>query len=77
MRPRAQAEALPLGARVSSISEPGEKTKVVFEGELSDSDKSTVDSGAADIVQHLIMLLFRTQGIGDHAQNDNTGQKPD
>ena len=61
MRPRAQAEVLPLGARVSSISEPGEKTKVVFEG---------------DIVRHLIMLLFRTQGIGNHAQNDNTGQKP-
>lgn len=48
---------------------------MVCERELSDSDKSTVDSGAADIVQHLIMLLFRTQGIGNHAQNDNTGQK--
>ena len=48
---------------------------MVCERELSDSDKSTVDSGAADIVQHLIMLLFRTQEIGNHAQNDNTGQK--
>ena len=74
MRPCAQ-RSYPSEPECRPFSEPGEETKVVCERELSGSDKSTAASGAADTVPHLIMLLFRTQGAGNHALN-NTGQKP-